>query len=591
VKKLWGSLVSSAAVGYRRAGRLPTCPQVTNLPHNSTPKKAAAFLALALVFVLANLDAYRGYFQGDDLDTLSWTRYTPLATYLEALVSPRYFPSHFRPAGHITYWILHHTVGFSFPWLLAFLQLLHILNLWLLWRVMRNLGLPDKTAALGLIFFSFHMAAIDAYWKPQFIFDILCATFSLASLLCYVRKRWVASFVCFWLAYKSKELAVMLPVVLAAYEFWLGERRWKRLIPFLAVALSFGLQGIIVNHRERAHTMYALHFSLKVLWRTASFYASKLFLVRYLGFAVLALPFFVRDRRAWFGLAILVLFLIPLIPLPGRLAEVYLYLPLAGAAIIVASLATGPRAFWPAVIFLALWMPWNYLHSRSGRRNELAMADENRAYVAGVRDYFRQAGALSPRVFLFDGYPRALGPWGVRGALTYFAPEPVTRYDVAGADFHQALPDAPLFQWDDTTGRLVIRQLNPRLSSIDMRQAESIWQLDDGWFGRENGARWTAPRATACLYRLPESRQFEVTVQVTPQLIKDIQRTRLAVSLDGRPLGDREFSVQGRQTVTWDLPPGAPGPVEIEFRSEPRYRPSNGDPRTLGIAIQGFGFR
>ena len=575
-------------------GRLPTGPQVTNLPHKSTPKKTAAFLALALVFVLANLDAYRGYFQGDDLDTLSWTRYTPLRTYIDALVSPRYFPSHFRPAGHITYWILHHTVGFNFPWLLAFLQLLHILNLWLLWRVMRNLGLPDKTAALGLIFFAFHMAVIDAYWKPMFVFDVLCATFSLASLLCYLRKRWIASFVCFWLAYKSKELGVMVPVVLAAYEFLLGERRWKRLIPFVAASLSFGLQGIIVNHRERAHTMYALHFSLKFLWMTSSFYASKLLMARYLGFAVLALPFLVRDRRIWFGFAVLVLFLVPLIPLTGRMVEVYLYLPLAGAAIILASLATGPRAFWIAVIFLALWMPWNYLHSRSGRRNEIAMAEENRAYIADLRDYLRggrQAGGVSPRVFLFDGYPRALGAWGVSGALRYFAPEPATPYDVADADFRQALPDAPLVQWDAAARRLVIRKPGPRLSSIDMRQAESIWQLEDGWYVRENGARWTAPRATARLYRLSESRQFETTVMVTPQLIKDIKRTRLTVSVGGRPLGNREFSVVGRHTALWDLPPGAPGPVEIEFRSDPRYRPSNGDPRTLGIAIQEFGFR
>jgi len=551
-------------------------------------KKAAAFLALALVFVLANLDAYRGYFQGDDLDTLGWTRYSPLGTYLEALVSPRYFPSHFRPAGHLVYWVLHHTVGFNFPWLLAFLQFLHLLNLWLLWRVMRNLGLPDKAAALGLIFFAFHMAVIDAYWKPMFVFDVLCATFSLASLLCYLRKRWIASFVCFWLAYKSKELGVMVPVVLAAYELLLGERRWKRLIPFLAVSLSFGLQGIIVNHRERAHTMYALHFSLRFFWMTSSFYASKLLLARYLGFAVLALPFLVRDRRVWFGLALLVLFLVPLIPLTGRMVEVYLYLPLAGAAIILASLATGPRAYCLAV-FLAIWIPWNYLHSRSGRRNEIAMAEENRAYIADLRDYLRTSPGV--RVFLFDGYPRALGAWGVSGALKYFAVEPATPYDVANADFRQALPDAPLLQWDDAARRLIIRKPSPHLSSIDIRQAESIWQLGDGWYVRENGSRWTAPRATARLYRLPESRQFEVAVVVTPQLIKDIHRTRLAVFLDGRLLGDREFSAVGRHTALWDLPPGAPGPVEVEFRSDPRYRPTNGDPRTLGIAIQEFGFR
>jgi hypothetical protein len=103
--------------------------------------------------------------------------------------------------------------------------------------------------------------------------------------------------------------------------------------------------------------------------------------------------------------------------------------------------------------------------------------------------------------------------------------------------------------------------------------------------------RWTEPRATARLYRAPESGRFEVTVSVTPLLIKDIGRTRLSILLDGRQLGVHEFARSGRQTVQWDLPAGASGAVQVELRSEPAYRPSNGDPRTLGIAIAGFGFK
>ncbi len=37
-------------------------------------------------------------------------------------------------------------------------------------------------------------------------------------------------------AYKAKELAVMLPVVLLAYEYWFGKRRFAVLIPFFCVA-------------------------------------------------------------------------------------------------------------------------------------------------------------------------------------------------------------------------------------------------------------------------------------------------------------------------------------------------------------------
>ena len=109
--------------------------------------------------------------------------------------------------------------------------------------LIRRLGGSPFAASAGSVLFAFHMAVFDVYWKPMYVFDLLCATFCLASMLLWIRGRWVLSFVAFWLAYKSKELAVMLPFVLAAYEYWLGKRRWKPLIPFAAVSFSFGCKG------------------------------------------------------------------------------------------------------------------------------------------------------------------------------------------------------------------------------------------------------------------------------------------------------------------------------------------------------------
>src|SRR5207247_9696277 len=103
--------------------------------------------------------------------------------------------------------------------------------------------------SLRTLFFAFDMAVFDFYWKPMYVFDLFCATFSLAATLLYTRRRYVLSFVAFWLAYKSKELAVMLPLALACYDFWLAEKKsWKPLIPFFVVSLSFGLQGPLLNH-------------------------------------------------------------------------------------------------------------------------------------------------------------------------------------------------------------------------------------------------------------------------------------------------------------------------------------------------------
>jgi hypothetical protein len=36
-------------------------------------RSAALALALAVLFLIANRGAYKGYFSGDDLDNISWT--------------------------------------------------------------------------------------------------------------------------------------------------------------------------------------------------------------------------------------------------------------------------------------------------------------------------------------------------------------------------------------------------------------------------------------------------------------------------------------------------------------------------------------
>ena len=67
----------------------------------------------------------------------------------------------------------------------------------------------------------------------MYAFDLFCATFCLLSLLCWIKRRWVLSFLAFWLAYKSKELAVMLPAILACYELWFGKRQLASADPVL----------------------------------------------------------------------------------------------------------------------------------------------------------------------------------------------------------------------------------------------------------------------------------------------------------------------------------------------------------------------
>src|SRR5215467_14163882 len=216
---------------------------------------AALFLAMALLFLIANRGAYKGYFQDDELDNISWAPGLPAIDFVKGIITPAFQAGNFRPVGHFYFaWMGRH-FGVDFPKYVFPIHALHLLNLWLIWLVARRLGLGPFASAAGALFFAFNMVVFDVYWKPMYVFDLLCATFCLASLLFYMRRWLIPSFLAFWLAYKSKELAVMLPFVLAAYEYWFGKRRWMPLAPFFIVSLSFGLQGVFLNpNRDNDYT-------------------------------------------------------------------------------------------------------------------------------------------------------------------------------------------------------------------------------------------------------------------------------------------------------------------------------------------------
>ena len=83
-------------------------------------------------------------------------------------------------------------------------------------------------AALATLMFAFHPRLVDLYWSSGTIYDILCFTFVCGSFLLYLRARanrarpgWKTVVGCLLLyvcALDTKEIAVVLPVLLLAYE-------------------------------------------------------------------------------------------------------------------------------------------------------------------------------------------------------------------------------------------------------------------------------------------------------------------------------------------------------------------------------------
>ncbi|MCS7314443.1 MAG: hypothetical protein RMI94_02640 [Bryobacterales bacterium] len=561
----------------------------------ATPRgvAAATFLAFALLFLIVNRGAYEGFFHGDELDNIQWTRYLNLADWARGFLLPKYYPQNFRPAGHLYFNLMGRTAGLDYRWYVLSVHVLHLLNVWLSWRLLRRrFGFSPWAAGAGALFFGFHMALFDTLWKPMYVFDVLAATFSLLCLSAYSSGGPAAlplAFLCFWLATKSKEMTVMLPAALAAWEYWFGKRRWLRLAPFVALSLVLGVQALVVNATRESE--YTLRFGPAAVLQCAAFYASRVLLIPHAGWLLLALPVLLRDRRSYFGLAFCLVLLFPMLLLPGRLFSAYLYVPMVGLGMVAAAAATRVKPTWVVAFFL-VWLPYNHGVLRAERRETLSLADENRRYVSKLE----QILASNPlaQAYIYDGVPAALHPWGIEAAVKYFTRRgDLAFYPAESSDLEKSLREgegAVLLSWDP-----VLRELSafarapgePDASYIVMSRRAPVWQLGEGWYSLTGHFRWCRPRATARLRRPAGATEFELVVNMGPPPAGE--PIRAIVYLNGRVAGSSELRRgSGWHTVRWPLPTDAPGRVRVEFHVEP---PFVADPeRPLGLAVGAFGF-
>jgi hypothetical protein len=385
---------------------------------------------------------------------MQWTRWGPAIEYLKGALTPLYSKS-FRAVGFFYFHSAERAFGWDFPKYVAVIHVIHLFNVWVLWQLIRRLGAPVLAASLATAFFALHMALFDAVWKPMYVFDVLCATFCLLALLLWARGNWVLSFVSFWLAYKAKELAVMLPLVLLSYEIWFGSRRWAKLAPFLAGSLSFGLQALLLAPTQDSD--YVFHFTRDTLARTASFYAGQVFLLPHLGFVLPLAAVTAPNRRTWFGLVVMALFFFPLLWLPGRVYSAYCYLPFAGLAITMAGLAEAARPAAIALFFL-LWLPLD-IHSLRVQRNDTLRRDADaREWITTFDNFAKTHPTVTG--FVYRGVPDGFHPWGLESAVKYST----RRLDVAVPSI-----DSPEGLQLQQSGRAVILNWDPVRHKLEIQ--------------------------------------------------------------------------------------------------------------------------
>lgn len=552
---------------------------------------ALLFVVFAVLFFIANRGAYESFFSDDDLDNLAWTVRLGAAKYLLGYLDPRLSSFNFRPSGHLYYIALEHLAGLHFGWYVAVLQALHLFNTALVWRLLRTWGASLTGAVAGTAVFGFHMACFYAYWRPMFIFDVVATTFLLISLLLYVRGHWLWALLPFWFAYKGKEIAVTLPAVLLLYEWITGSKQWKRIAPFAIIAASFTLQALFKN--AGADNDYTFRFTFPALLQTVRFYSSEILLLPYAGLLLIPFAFLVKEPKARLGLWMIPLCIGPLWFLPGRLFAVYLYWPLVGLAVAVAFLLKQWKPAWLAGA-LVVWAAGNYAVLREHRRAELTIGHDNKAYVQAVEAYAHSHP--QPQALLFDGGPRYMAVWGVRGIARwlYRNPEPpmASLHEPESAALKQ-IPGAVFWSWNQYKNRLMPSVYQPGVappSFLDMNRNCPPWLLLEGWDTLAAGYRWTSPTARVQLTQPAGATAFDIRLNVGSQQWAEQHGAEVELWIDGKSMGSRHYTVRDFSTQRWDVPSiPAARVVAVELRMPP-FTPGGDKMRPLGVAVAQLGF-
>lgn len=544
--------------------------------------RISLLLVILLLFFFACRPAYKGYFHSDDLDTMSWTKNVRHVSYAHEMFNLAFSKHNARPTVHFLYYkLLDDLAPYRFPVWLAVLQAIHLLNVVLVWLLLGRFGVSDLSRGLGAAVFAFHPAAFDAYFKPMFAYDVMCTTFVLLALLTYTRRWWVLALVCMFFAYRAKELAIVLPAVLLAWEWWLGDRKLWRVVPFFALSLNFGIQAMLFN-RTAPDTPYKLRFTLEALLATLPFYMHKMLGPAWGGLLTLVAAAVWREKRVWWSVVAIWAPLGILLFLPGRMFWVYLYLSLIGFAVLSAVLLE--KLDWRvATAVTVVWLGMAYTRMPAYRSEALEAGKQARIYTQAAAAFSRANPDI--QTVLYENM--ALGLADPDGIVHYFA-NPEARTAWVGHDASRAhwKGGAGLLSWEPVSQRLFTRVLaKDPPSHFFVGSVSPLEHLTKGWVSNLGRCWYTLPEAEFQVSQPPGPSELFLTVMPHPGKTAG---TKVELEYNGTVLEPMTFDHVGLQTKSWNGPQG-PGLRTVRLRVTPPIRVEGlrGD---LGVCVAGAGF-
>jgi hypothetical protein len=312
-------------------------------------------VAIVSVWLWFTRDGLASFFSGDDLMNiyLAWQKPMQRLAWENVI----FFSPGYRPLGNLVYRLLFELAGFHpLPFRLACFALL-LLNLYLAWRAAAAVA-GDEAAALTVLFACYNVGVV-LYHDTGIIYDILCFTFYFAALAFYAavrtRKKYLSNaqlvlFLIFYIfALDSKEMAVTLPVVLVAYEIFLGEpavaslaRRWLPSALSALMTVPYVLGKLSHSSPLIDNESYRLRFSLSTYVAGLTHYFDLLTSVHpgtltapiclIAVFLAAGIALITRDRQLMFAPVFVLITPLPIVFVALRGAYV-MYIPFFGVAL------------------------------------------------------------------------------------------------------------------------------------------------------------------------------------------------------------------------------------------------------------------
>jgi hypothetical protein len=574
-----------------------------------------------------------------DFHSFQWAMFAPLA---EGTI---------RPWSERGFFLLFSSLFGLHAWpYRVFIFLNQFANVILLILLTRKLTKSDLAAFLAPFFWLANPAlVIPMMWTSAYN-QIQCASFLLLAVFLFTRytetgdrRYFWAQCVAFCLGFGSNELNVVYPAIAAAYAICFARKYFRSTLPLVGVSVLYtAVDRWVAGKTAGAYTMSFRPGSLfstfeQYRWQflsglnsvtnfhgphVASRILGGLLVAAVMGFIAWRLR--KRDFIPLFGAAWFLITLAPFLPFHNHVTSYYVMIPAIGLAIAAGhaiSMAWSNKAAVAAVAMLlaaAYWIP-SCFYSYKATSWHFDRAEHARLLVQGVIEAKRQHPGkmilldnVDPPLFWAAVYDLPFSRiFGWRDVLltpdnrlaiqddpsretldSYFFPAlAAKRAVISGSAFVYSVEDHGM---KDTTVEYETRlnaESAPSLAAdVDVGSPYFVDQVGDGWWGIDNGVRWSGKRAVIYLPGPARpGQELEIHGWVNQRLLAK-GPLHLAVTVDECAEPTRTIAVNSSDfRFDYDLPAASEGrprvKVTVTVDRTTRIPP---DERDLGLLFGEF---